>query len=130
MPGGSTPRYRQLQDALDERYLGPVTAAQAKLADARFAAYGDTIYPDATFTLRISYGKVAGLDRARAGGADPHRSGRDLRPGDRRRSRSTCRRHSSPARSRIDPKIVYDFVTTNDIIGGNSGSPVIDRQER
>ena len=59
-PRGSTPRFRQLQDALDERYLGPVTAAQAKLADARFAAYGDTLYPDATFTLRISYGKVMG----------------------------------------------------------------------
>ena len=48
-----------------------MTAAQAKLADARFAAYGDTLYPDATFTLRISYGKVHRLDRARAGRCRP-----------------------------------------------------------
>ena len=61
------PRFRQLQDAIDERYQGPVTAAQAKLADARFAAYGDSVYPDATFTLRISYGKVMGwTERGRA----------------------------------------------------------------
>jgi hypothetical protein len=120
------PRYRQLQDALDERYQGPVTAAQAKLADARFAAYGDTLYPDATFTLRISYGKVAGwTERGRAvpafttlGGTYDRATGSD--PFDLPRAFVT-------ARSKIDPNIVYDFVTTNDIIGGNSGSPVVDR---
>ena len=120
------PRYRQLQDEVDARYQGPVTAAQAKLADARFAAYGDTIYPDATFTLRISYGKVEGwTERGRPvppvtllGGTFDRATGSD--PFD-------LPRGFIAARSRINPNTVYDFVTTNDIIGGNSGSPVIDR---
>ena len=119
-------RYRQLQEQVDARYLGPVTAAQAKLADARFAAYGDTLYPDATFTLRISYGKVLGwTERGRAvppvtllGGTYDRATGAD--PFDLPRA-------FVAARTRIDPNTVYDFVTTNDIIGGNSGSPVIDR---
>ena len=119
-------RYRQLQDAIDERYQGPVTAAGAKLADARFAAYGDTLYPDATFTLRVSYGKVQGwTERGRPvppvthmGGTFERATGAD--PFDLPRA-------FAAARSRIDPNTVYDFVTTNDIIGGNSGSPVIDR---
>ena len=51
---------RKLQKRFDAEVDGPLTAAQAKLADARFAAYGATQYPDATFTLRVSYGKVAG----------------------------------------------------------------------
>ena len=76
--------------------MGPVTAAQAKLADARFAAYGDTLYPDATFTLRISYGKVAGLDRARPARCrrSHHRSAgpSTARPAP---IRSTCRPRSS-----------------------------------
>jgi len=106
---------------------GPITAAQAMLADARFAAYGNTLYPDATFTLRISYGKVLGWNErgtmvptrtylggtyARATGSEPF----DLAPS------------FVTNRSKIDPKVTYDFVTTNDIIGGNSGSPVIDRE--
>jgi hypothetical protein len=120
------PRYRELQEQMDERYQGPVTAAQARLADARFAAYGDTIYPDATFTLRISYGKVMGwTERGRPvpatttlGGTYDRATGAD--PFDLPRA-------FVAAKSRIDPNTVYDFVTTNDIIGGNSGSPVIDR---
>jgi hypothetical protein len=120
------PRYRQLQDQFDERYQGPVTAAQAKLADARFAAFGETLYPDATFTLRISYGKVMGwVERGRPvpavtllGGTFDRATGSD--PFDLPRA-------FVAARSKIDPNTVYDFVTTNDIIGGNSGSPVIDR---
>jgi hypothetical protein len=120
------PRYRQLQEQVDAQYQGPVTAAQAKLADARFAAYGDTIYPDATFTLRISYGKVEGwTERGKPvppvtlmGGTFDRATGSD--PFD-------LPKKFVLAKSKIDPNTVYDFVTTNDIIGGNSGSPVIDR---
>jgi hypothetical protein len=120
---------RDLQKRFDEQVDAPLTAAQAKLADARFAAYGDTVYPDATFTLRVSYGRVAGwMERGkmvptrttmggtfdRATGASPF----DLPPA------------FTANRARIDSNTPYDFVTTNDIIGGNSGSPVVDRQGR
>ena len=42
--------------------------------------------------------------------------------------RSTCRRRSSRRRSKLDPNVPAVFVTTHDIIGGNSGSPVVDRR--
>ena len=117
---------RALQKRYDAEVDGPLTAAQAKLADARFAAFGATQYPDATFTLRVSYGRVAGwMERGqmvptrtllsgtfdRATGADPF----DLPPA------------FIANQAKIDGKATYDFVTTNDIIGGNSGSPVIDK---
>ena len=117
---------RALQKRFDEQVDAPLTAAGAQLADARFAAYGDSVYPDATFTLRISYGKVAGwMERGRmvptrttlggtfdrATGASPF----DLPPA------------FAANKAKIDMGTTYDFVTTNDIIGGNSGSPVIDR---
>ncbi|MDP1632913.1 MAG: S46 family peptidase [Caulobacter sp.] len=102
----------------------PTSEAAERIARARFAVYGDTAYPDATFTLRLSYGKVAGWSwrgrdtgpfttfgglYARATGAAPYA----LAP------------RWIAARARLDPDTVYDFTTTNDIIGGNSGSPVI-----
>ncbi|WP_170002117.1 S46 family peptidase [Pseudopontixanthobacter vadosimaris] len=120
------PRQRELDRLIDEEYSGPLTAAGAQLADARFAAYGDTLYPDATFTLRISYGKVQGWEERgqqvpiattlggtfdRATGNEPF----DLAPA------------FAAKEAQIDKAITYDFVTTNDIIGGNSGSPVVDR---
>jgi len=120
------PRDRALQAQIDERYEGPLTSARARLADARFAAYGDTAYPDATFTLRISYGMVLGwTERGRAvptrtlmGGTFERATGSD--PFD-------LPSKFAANRAKIDPNTTYDFVTTNDIIGGNSGSPVIDR---
>lgn len=123
---GLEARQRQLQKQVDEAWAGPSTAAAAKLTDARFAAYGDTLYPDATFTLRISYGKVQGWTERgakvpfqttlggtfdRATGAAPF----DLPPA------------FAAKQKQIDAAASYDFVTTNDIIGGNSGSPVIDK---
>ena len=117
--------------ALDKQYDAlvdaPTTAAQARLADARFAAYGNSLYPDATFTLRISYGKVLGwLERSKPvptrtliGGTYERATGSE--PFDLPAAFITNR-------SKIDRNVTYDFVTTNDIIGGNSGSPVIDRE--
>jgi hypothetical protein len=119
-------RQRELKRQVDAAYTGPLTLAGGQLADARFAAYGDSLYPDATFTLRISYGKVAGWTERgnpvpfqttmgdtfdRATGNAPY----DVAPG------------FTAAKGKITPSTTFDFVTTNDIIGGNSGSPVIDR---
>ena len=119
-------RDRELTRQFNERYDAPVTAAQARLATARFAAYGDTVYPDATFTLRISYGQVKGWTergqqvptRTTLGGAFERATGADpfKLPG-----------AFVANEARINKKTTYDFVTTNDIIGGNSGSPVIDK---
>lgn len=120
------PNARALQKRFDAEVDAPLTAARARLADARFAAFGDSNYPDATFTLRISYGKVQGWTESdrpvptrtvmggtfdRATGAEPF----DLP------------KAFVANQARIDKSTTYDFVSTNDIIGGNSGSPVIDR---
>ena len=117
---------RRLQKLYDERYDGPVTAARARLADARFAAYGDSVYPDATFSLRITYGKVGGWVengsrtdyRTRFAGAFDRATGADpfaLAPA------------ILAKRAAIDEQGALDFVYAADTIGGNSGSPVIDR---
>jgi hypothetical protein len=120
---------RALQKRFDEQVDAPLTATGARLADARFAAYGDSVYPDATFTLRISYGKVQGWTergrqvptRTTIGGTFDRATGAE--PFDLPAA-------FAANRAKIDMSTTYDFVTTNDIIGGNSGSPVIDRQGR
>ncbi len=119
-------RQRELEAQVDEAYSGPLAIAGGKLADARFAAYGDTLYPDATFTLRISYGQVKGWQErghqvpiaTTMGGTFDRATGNapfDVAPA------------FAARQAAIDPTTTFDFVTTNDIIGGNSGSPVIDR---
>ena len=117
---------RANQKRYDETVDAPLTAAQAKLADARFAASGSTLYPDAPFTLRISYGKVAGW--MQRGQMVPFRT---TMGGTFERATGAFPFDLPTAfianRARIDPDTTYDFVTTNDIIGGNSGSPVIDK---
>ena len=82
--------------AIDKQYDAlvdaPITAAQAKLAEARFAAYGDSNYPDATFTLRISYGRVLGwIERGSMRAKSPSSSSPDTMS-----AASIGRRRSSP----------------------------------
>jgi hypothetical protein len=118
------PEGRRLLTEWNEKVEGPTTAASEALARARFAAFGTSVYPDATFTLRLSYGQIAGWNEKgrevppftyfaglydRATGQDPFK----LDP------------RWIAAKSKLNPKTVFDISTTNDIIGGNSGSPLI-----
>jgi Peptidase S46 len=119
------PDARALRLRYEQEVEGPITRAQEKLARARFKIYGDSVYPDATFTLRLSYGSVQGWTYqgqtvtpftdfgglyARATGSEPFRLPQRWRD----------------AQARLDPKAPLDVATNNDIIGGNSGSPLID----
>jgi Peptidase S46 len=108
----------------DDTVTAVVTKNAALIAKARFALEGTASYPDATFTLRLSYGAVAGYqDTGRSvapttnfGGAFAHATGHDpfeLPPS------------WIAAQSVVDRNAQLNFVSTNDIIGGNSGSPVI-----
>lgn len=123
------PVIRELRAWNETKILNVEASAGEKIAKARFAVYGRTIPPDANFNLRISYGKVAGYsedttlvpfkttffglyDRALSFGEKPP--------------------YDLPARwregrNKLDLSTPLNFVYTADTIGGNSGSPVINR---
>lgn len=120
---------RKLEKQVDERIDAPMTAARKALSDARFAAYGDSVYPDATGTLRITYGRVGGW--VEDGREIPHRT--DWAGlFDRATGYAPFKLADgvAAAKDQLDLKGTLDFVYMADTIGGNSGSPVIDRYGR
>jgi hypothetical protein len=117
---------RIYEDQVDE----PQRQAYGKIAQARFAIYGDSVYPDATFTLRLAYGTVAGYQEAGTklppwttiAGAYQHSA--DHGGKDPFELPDSWIKHKKD----LDLNTPFNFVSTADIIGGNSGSPVINRQ--
>lgn len=108
----------------ENKVKAPTDRASEQLAAARFAAYGDAVYPDATGTLRLTYGRVEGSDVPgqrfgafttfaglwdRATGAEPFKVAPKL----------------MAAKDRIDPNAVMDMAVSTDTIGGSSGSPAV-----
>jgi hypothetical protein len=104
--------------------------AQALIGKARFALEGANTYPDATFTLRLSYGTVKGYEENGAPIA-PMTTFAGLY------ARSAEQDNKSPfdlpprwvaKKSALDLNVPFNFVSTNDIIGGNSGSPIVNQK--
>ncbi len=118
------PAARALRQRYEDEVEAPVEAASEKIARARFASLGTSVYPDATFTLRLNYGTVQGWSEngamvepftqvsrlfERATGAEPFKV-----PASWERARPT-----------LDMSTRFNLSTNNDIVGGNSGSALI-----
>jgi hypothetical protein len=123
------PTARRLRRDYETRVDAVITKNSEKIAAARFAMLGTSIYPDATFTLRLSYGTVKGWQEGEKtiapftdiAGAFEHATGSEPF-----KLPDTWYR----AKDRLSPATPLDFASDNDIIGGNSGSPVVDRKGR
>jgi len=115
---------RAARSTYEAEVVAPTDRATEALARARFAAYGTSLYPDATGTLRITYGRIQGWTSNgrnfphattfaglwdRATGAEPF----NLAP------------RLAAARGAIPPETVLDVVASTDTIGGSSGSPAV-----
>jgi hypothetical protein len=123
------PIMREATQALERQVTSVETTARQKIGQARFAVYGTSVYPDATFTLRLSFGAVSGypMNGTRApykttfAGLFDRWASFDGKPP------FNLPQRFIDARSKLDLSTPLDFVTTNDIIGGNSGSPVVNK---
>ena len=103
--------------------------AYGQIAKARFALEGTASAPDATFSLRLSYGTVEGYQEpGRAVPAFTHLSGLYQRAADHDNAMPfDLPPRWAEAKGRLKLDTPFDFVSTADIIGGNSGSPVVNR---
>jgi hypothetical protein len=120
---------RAVRTQYENEVSGVVDGASQRIAQARFSILGTSVYPDATFSLRLSYGKVGGWSENGATvPAFTYLSGLYDRATGQYPFALTQKWLN--AKAGLAPNTVFDFVTDNDIIGGNSGSPVIDAQGR
>jgi hypothetical protein len=123
------PPARRIRQTYEQQVDEPQRQAYGKIANARFAVYGSSVYPDATFTLRLAFGEVKGYTEAgqkvpwatTLGGTFEHAAAHENKDP-----------FELPAiwkerKAKLNLATPFNFVNTADIIGGNSGSPVVNR---
>ena len=123
------PPARRVRQTYEQQVDEVQRQAYGKISNARFAVYGTSIYPDATFTLRLAFGEAKGYTQdgqkipwaTTIGGTFEHAAEHDNKEP-----------FQLPAiwnqkKAQLNLSTPFDFVTTADVIGGNSGSPVVNR---
>jgi hypothetical protein len=124
------PDARAVRKKFDDKVDSVVRRDGTLIAKARFAQSGFTQPPDATFTLRLSYGAVKGYKEngkdipyfTTMGGAYEHAAEHNNLPPYKLPD------NWMSSKSKLDLKTPFNFVSTPDIIGGNSGSPTVNKQ--
>lgn len=119
------PQARALRKRYEDKVEAPEKAAEEQLAAARFAVDGTSNYPDATFTLRVTYGAVQGWDEAGAA-IPPFTTIAQLYP--RITGQPPFALPPSWQKKKLPGRTRFNFVATTDITGGNSGSPMVNAQ--
>ncbi|MCA8973908.1 MAG: S46 family peptidase [Planctomycetes bacterium] len=123
---GSRAAIMKYRRKLDNEITPP---AKAVINEARFKAYGTSMYPDAGFTLRLTFGTVKGYEagttlvapKTTLNGLFERNQGMGNEPP------FDLPQHWLDCKHRLDLDTPYNFVCDCDIIGGNSGSPVLNR---
>lgn len=122
-------RAREIRKQYEDGVLEPQRQAYAKIANAVFKTSGGETFPDATFTLRLSYGTVKGYEEngkqipsttTMAGAFERSADHKNQPPFDLPKSWFAHK-------AEIKGSTPYNFISTADIIGGSSGSPVVNR---
>jgi hypothetical protein len=124
------PAARDLRKQYEEKVEEPQAQAYAKISKAIFAVKGKNQYPDATFTLRLAFGPVKGYTEngtkvspfTTFGGAYQRAKDHDYK------EPFNLPKRWLDHKDKVDMATPFDFVCTADIIGGNSGSPVVNKK--
>jgi hypothetical protein len=123
------PDARAIRKQYEDQVDSVIRQNTTKVAKSRFAVLGSDSYPDATFTPRLAFGTVKGYEQngkqipwfTTIGGAYDHASANG------NKDPYELPASWEQAKSKLDLKTPLDFVSTADIIGGNSGSPTLNR---
>lgn len=126
------PDARAIRIRYEQEVDGVVTSQSARLARARFAFTGTSTYPDATFSPRLSFGAIKGWTEPKGEGGTRTVPAFTYFAGAYERATGTfpfeLPKSWVAARTRLDLQTPFDQVSDNDIIGGNSGSPLINQK--
>ena len=124
------PASRRIRQTFEQQVEEPQREAYSKIANARFAVYGSSVYPDATFTLRLAFGEAKGYVEGSQkipwattlGGTYEHANAHQ------NKEPFELPKIWQERKRQLNLATPFNFVSTADITGGNSGSPVINRQ--
>ncbi|MFN9706340.1 MAG: S46 family peptidase, partial [Planctomycetota bacterium] len=129
---GKKPNLQMMMPAIEEVSVKTCAEAKATINQARFDVYGTANYPDATFTLRLAFGTVKGYEagttmvppKTTLNGLFERNQGFDNKhPYD-------LPKQWTDKKAKLNLDTPYNFVCTADIIGGISGSPILDRDAK